>query len=86
MSYENLLTSVENGILTITINRPDKLNALNKTTVAEIGRAIEDAKDNDYVKAVIITRAKPKSKAKCKVRGWYEKVEPDTPLHLRHGI
>ncbi len=61
MTYENLLTVIENGVLTITINRPDKLNALNKKTVSEIGEAIKAAKDNSDVKAIIITGAGPKS-------------------------
>ena len=43
MTYENLLISTDNGVLTITINRPDKLNALNKKTVEEIGIAIKNA-------------------------------------------
>ena len=61
MAYENLLTSAENGVLTITINRPDKLNALNKKTVSEIGEAIKAAKEDETVKAIIITGAGPKS-------------------------
>src|SRR6218665_829296 len=61
MAYENLLTSAENGVLTITINRPDKLNALNKKTVSEIGEAINAAKEDETVKAIIITGAGPKS-------------------------
>jgi enoyl-CoA hydratase len=61
MIFENLLTSNDNGILTITINRPDKLNALNKKTVSEIGDAIKSAKTDDAVKAIIITGAGPKS-------------------------
>ena len=55
MTFQNLLTKLENGIFTITVNRPDKLNALNKLTVQEIGQAIKEAKDNVEVKAVIIT-------------------------------
>ena len=61
MNFENLLASIENGILTITINRPDKLNALNKKTVAEIGEAIKAGASNHGVKAIIITGAGPKS-------------------------
>lgn len=61
MAYENLLTSLDNGVFTITINRPDKLNALNKKTVAEIGEAVASAKTNADVKAIIITGAGPKS-------------------------
>lgn len=61
MAFENLLTTIENGILTITINRPDKLNALNKKTVEEIGVAIKNAESNDAIKALIITGSGQKS-------------------------
>lgn len=61
MSFENLLTSTENGILTITINRPDKLNALNKKMVEEIGEAIKNVEADDTIKAVIITGSGQKS-------------------------
>ena len=61
MNYENLLTSTDNGIFTITINRPDKLNALNKKTVDEIGQAINFAQSSFEIKGIIITGAGPKS-------------------------
>jgi enoyl-CoA hydratase len=61
MTYQNLLTKTENGTQTITINRPDKLNALNKLTVQELGQAIQAAKADGGVKAVIITGAGPKA-------------------------
>jgi enoyl-CoA hydratase len=55
MTFENLLVSTENSIQTITINRPDKLNALTKKTVDEIGKAIKNAEADTNVKAIIIT-------------------------------
>lgn len=55
MPFENLLTETENSILTITINRPDKLNALNRKTVKEIGQAIKNAGSDTTIKAIIIT-------------------------------
>ncbi len=55
MNFQNLLFNLSNGILIITINRPDKLNALNKLTVQEIGQAIQEAKVNAEVKVIIIT-------------------------------
>ncbi|MEK6616437.1 MAG: enoyl-CoA hydratase-related protein, partial [Bacteroidota bacterium] len=55
MTFQNLLTKIENGVMTITVNRPDKLNALNKLTVQEIGQAIHHANGNAEVCAVIIT-------------------------------
>ncbi len=61
MNFENLLTASANGILTITINRPDKLNALNKKTIEEIGTAIKNAESNADIKAIIITGAGTKS-------------------------
>jgi enoyl-CoA hydratase len=53
--YSTLLTSLENQILTITINRPEKLNALNKTVLEELDHAIDAIYKDDQVKAVIIT-------------------------------
>ncbi len=61
MTFENLLTTIENNVLSITINRPDKLNALNKKTVEEIGLAVKAGEANAEVKAMIITGAGPKS-------------------------
>jgi len=53
--YQTLLTQLENGIFTITINRPDKLNALNKTVLDELERVIQIVYDDIDIKAVIIT-------------------------------
>jgi enoyl-CoA hydratase len=55
MEYTTLLTSLENGIFTITVNRPDKMNALNKTVMQELDAAITRAYENAEVKSVIIT-------------------------------
>ncbi len=55
MTYENILTSAENSILTITINRPDKLNALNKKTIDELNKALIIAEKDASVKVIIIT-------------------------------
>ncbi|TRO67296.1 enoyl-CoA hydratase/isomerase family protein [Christiangramia sabulilitoris] len=55
MSYQNILEEIEDHILTITINRPKKLNALNRETIQELHEAFKAAKTNDEVKVVIIT-------------------------------
>jgi len=59
--YDNLKFEVENGIATITINRPDKLNALNLQTIEEIKLAFEKVYDEDEIKAVILTGAGEKA-------------------------
>lgn len=52
---ENIRTENRDGILVVTIDRPKVLNALNAQTVDEIYRVFEDARDDEAVKAVIIT-------------------------------
>jgi len=52
---DNVKTENRDGILIITIDRPKVLNALNAQTVAEIGQAFAAARDDDAVKAVIVT-------------------------------
>lgn len=59
--YTTLLTTLENGICTITINRPDKLNALNKTVLDELNKVLDEVESNRDIKSAIITGAGPKA-------------------------
>jgi enoyl-CoA hydratase len=59
--YQTLLTSLENQILTITINRPDKLNAINSIVMTELGLVMDEVKNNPEIRSAIITGAGPKS-------------------------
>lgn len=55
MNYENLLIAIENKIAVVTLNRPAKLNALNKDTLAELHTAFTDLENNESVQAIILT-------------------------------
>lgn len=55
--YQTLLVETTNNICVITINRPDKLNALNKTVMDELNSAIDKVYDNSNIKSAIITGA-----------------------------
>ena len=60
-SFENLLVSIDNKVMSITINRPASLNALNIETIRELGEVIEIAKNNSEVAGIVITGAGDKS-------------------------
>lgn len=55
MALENILTEIKNNVLVITINRPDKLNALNKQTIEELHELLVDAENDKSIRALIIT-------------------------------
>jgi enoyl-CoA hydratase len=56
MALENVVAEIrENGVLVITINRPEKLNALNKKTIDELHEALLDAENDRAAKVIIIT-------------------------------
>lgn len=55
MNFENILSGSENGITTITINRPSKLNALNKATIEELHQAFDAANKAAETKVIIVT-------------------------------
>ena len=55
MAYENLLTSLENGIFTITINQPKKLNALSKGVFDDLELAVKEVYENEKITGAIIT-------------------------------
>lgn len=59
--YQTLLTSFDNGIFTVTINRPDKLNALNRTVFDELNLVLDDIYSNPDVRSAILTGAGPKA-------------------------
>jgi enoyl-CoA hydratase len=57
MPYQHLTLSVQDRVATVTVNRPDKLNALNATLIEELGRAIDEVHSRDDIAAVILTGA-----------------------------
>ncbi|MCB0842517.1 MAG: enoyl-CoA hydratase/isomerase family protein [Bacteroidetes bacterium] len=61
MSYQTLLTEIVKNTLIITFNRPKVLNALNRQVLEELYQALEEARNNDKVKGIIITGAGDKA-------------------------
>jgi enoyl-CoA hydratase len=59
--YTTLLFQIENNICTITINRPDKMNALNKTVIGELSKALDEVYSDTEIKSAIITGAGAKA-------------------------
>ena len=57
MPYQHLTVSVQDRIATLTVNRPDKLNALNGATIGELGTAIDELQSRDDVAGIILTGA-----------------------------
>lgn len=55
MDFSTIKTSLEDNIFTITINRPDKLNALNQAVLEELNSAMDLVYSDKKIKAVIIT-------------------------------
>jgi enoyl-CoA hydratase len=55
MPYETLLVEKRDGLGIITINRPEKLNALNQKVMKELHACIEEVRDDESVKVVILT-------------------------------
>jgi enoyl-CoA hydratase len=53
--FTNLRFELEDGIATVSFDRPDKLNALNEQTVRELGEAVRQIEGNDEVRGVILT-------------------------------
>ncbi|MGZ4095549.1 MAG: enoyl-CoA hydratase/isomerase family protein [Bacteroidia bacterium] len=58
---EYILSEVKNGVLVITVNRPDKLNALNKQTIEELHETLVEAENESDIRAIILTGAGEKA-------------------------
>ena len=61
MEYKNLLTSIADRIMVVTVNRPDKLNALNHETLRELKSAMLAANTDDEVDVIVVTGAGEKA-------------------------
>jgi enoyl-CoA hydratase/carnithine racemase len=57
VSYETIATELEDRILTVTLNRPDRLNAFNSTMLEELLRVLDEADADDEVRAILFTGA-----------------------------
>ncbi len=55
MAYETLIVSLSDSITTITLNRPQALNALNSQLLDELADALEEADGNDAVRCIVLT-------------------------------
>jgi len=55
MQYNNILSETNNGVVTITINRPNKLNALNIETIDELHHALNVSDKDKAIKVIVIT-------------------------------
>ncbi len=56
-AFENVLVSIQDGIATITLNRPDKLNAFAGTMREEIARAVREMAEDESVRVLVLTGA-----------------------------
>jgi enoyl-CoA hydratase len=61
MSYEHILVDIDEGVATLTLNRPDKLNAMNRKLSAELHDAIKSMDADDAVGCIVITGAGTKA-------------------------
>ena len=57
MAYEQIIYEVADNIATITLNRPDKLNAFTGTMMTEMIDAFKKASDDDAVRVIVVTGA-----------------------------
>jgi enoyl-CoA hydratase len=61
MTFQTLLIEDRGAVRLITLNRPDKLNALNQLTISELHQAFDQAADDASVRVVLLTGAGPKA-------------------------
>jgi 2-(1,2-epoxy-1,2-dihydrophenyl)acetyl-CoA isomerase len=87
--YETVVTEQDGGVLTITMNRPDVLNAFDAALLRELREALEAAEADDSVRCVVLTGA---GRGFCAgadlndLRGEYDKPDgPDLGAYVRNG-
>ncbi len=90
MEYQSILYEVENRILTLTLNRPQKLNAFNDSLFGDLMDAIDRGDKDDEVRAIIVTGSGRAFCAGADLSGGEETFarnanRPDAPAHRETG-
>lgn len=87
MPYQNLLIEEQNGVCTITLNRPEKRNALDLQTLSEIREAFRHVRGNNSIQGVILTGAGGKAFASgADIRTLQQRKNLDTLYSETHNI
>ena len=71
-------TQIENGIATVTINRPEAMNALNETVIHQLGLAIDTINANDDVDTIVLDGAGKAFVAGADVKFFVDKIRSDS--------
>ena len=71
-------TSIQDGIATITINRPEAMNALNETVIEQLGHAITAVNSNDDVHTLVLDGAGKAFVAGADVKFFVDKIRSDS--------
>jgi len=77
MAYETITVEVSDYIATITLNRPEAMNALNKQMMVELAQAMEEADQNDKVRCIILTGSEKAFAAGADVKEMSDKTFVD---------
>ena len=82
--FENVALEIEEGIAVLTIDRPDKMNAVNNATVEEIDRALSEIEKQPDVRVLILTGSGNKAFVAGADIGEVEKRDTLLGLHQSH--
>lgn len=86
MEFQDILFDVDGGVAWLTLNRPDKLNAMTWHTFAEIEHALRAAEDDDGVKVLVITGAGRGFSAGTDLTRPADAPEPQRPFTGRRAM
>jgi 2-(1,2-epoxy-1,2-dihydrophenyl)acetyl-CoA isomerase len=86
MKYEALLVETRAGVTTITLNRPEVLNAFNAQLMSELGEALKVAEGGDETRAIVITGSGRGFCAGADLATRWEIVEAGETPHLGEGL
>ena len=76
-TFSYIDTSIEDGVATVTINRPEAMNALNETVVSQLGEALDAVNANDSVHTIVLDGAGKAFVAGADVKFFVDKIRAD---------